>query len=89
MLRDSRKSRAISLIGFPFRCSRRILVIFSTTNIPVPTVRNPNGGASHDEMKGVNFARRSTLIGFPARPVTDARLEDIGTRNAYAHVNAA
>ena len=59
LLRDSRKSRAIALIGLPSRCSRRILVIVSTTNIPVPAVRNRNGGASHNEMKGVNFRRRS------------------------------
>jgi|UPI000826C348 hypothetical protein len=38
VLRDSRKSRAIALIGLPSRCSRRILVIVSTTNIPVPAV---------------------------------------------------
>ena len=60
-MRDSRKSRAIALIGLPSRYSRRIFVIISKIKIPVPAVRNPNGGASHKEKKGVNFARRFTL----------------------------
>lgn len=75
LLRDKCISRAIALIGLPCLASRRIFAVVSTINIPIPhRLENPNGGASHPGMKGsildadhpdmgVNFARRSTLIG--------------------------
>ncbi|TCM20370.1 arylsulfatase [Novosphingobium sp. PhB165] len=48
-----------------------------------------DNGASMEGGTAGSLSYLRGLIGFPAPPVTDARLDDIGTRNAYAHVNAA
>ncbi len=46
-LRESRKSRAIALIGFPSACSRRIRKTVSTTNIPISPPGKPDSSQHH------------------------------------------
>eukprot|EP01037_Dinobryon_pediforme_P019033 gene19033-19380_t len=46
-LRDSRRSRAISLIALPPACSRLIRTTVSTTNIPISPPENPGRCLNH------------------------------------------
>ena len=74
MLRDSFRSRAISLIDFPWtKCSRRIRPIVSTISIPHRPLRAKAGSRTNRKSggqfwtpitppQGVNFARRNTLL---------------------------
>src|SRR5262249_52789861 len=83
VLRDTFRSRAISLIVLPLiKCSRRIRPIVSTVSIPPHRSLESERAAHQANLQGVNFGRRSPDSGGqnctpndkPRRPQRQGRL---------------